>query len=222
MPRPDNKAENAPLRLGVLISGGGRSLQNLIDRIQAGALRATIEIVVSSRREVAGVQKAEAAGISCSIVREKDSTNHGEFSAAITRCLRNANVDLVVLAGFMVLWKIPEEFSGRVINIHPALIPDHCGKGLYGMRVHTSVIRSGDTMSGCTVHYADNQYDHGPVILQRLVPVEHGDTPETLARRVFEAECKALPQAIQMIANEKVWQEGHEAVFAANATAPRT
>jgi folate-dependent phosphoribosylglycinamide formyltransferase PurN len=113
-----------------------------------------------------------------------------------------AGADLVVMAGFLSFWRVPPEFDGRVINIHPALLPDFGGKGMYGSRVHEAVLRSGRTESGCTVHFCNNEYDGGPILIQRRVPVLTGDTVETLAGRVFEQECEALPEAIQQIADK--------------------
>jgi len=185
------------LRLAVLISGGGRSLLNLKRRIDEGRLSASIDVVVSSRGDVPGVERARAAGLPVVVV-ERKLLSPAEFQETITHAV--AGVDLVVMAGFLSMWNIPHEFEGRVINIHPALLPDFGGKGMYGSRVHEAVLRSGRTESGCTVHYCDNRYDRGPIILQRKVPVLPGDTVDTLAARVFEQECKALPDAIQRIA----------------------
>lgn len=189
-----------PIRLAVLISGGGRSLLNLQRRIQEGRLDARISVVVSSRVGAPGVERARAAGLRV-VVAERAQLTPLQFQEAITKPVQG--VDLVVMAGFLSMWHVPPEFAGRVINIHPALLPDFGGPGMYGNKVHEAVLRSGRKESGCTVHYCDNRYDNGPIILQKRVPVVATDTPETLAARVFEQECEALPEAIQMIA------EGH-------------
>lgn len=182
----------------MLISGGGRSLLNLLHRIDDGRLDAKIEVVVSSRSRAPGVERAQAAGLRVAVV-ERSALTPREFQDAITAAVRG--VDLVVMAGFLSMWTVPDEFAGRVINIHPALLPGFGGKGMYGRHVHEAVLKSGRTETGCTVHFCDNQYDHGPVIVQKRVPVLPGDTPDTLAARVFEMECEALPEAIQAIAN---------------------
>jgi len=193
------------LQLAVLISGGGRSLMNLHDRIAQGTLAASIRIVVSSRGDAPGVARARAAGLPIVVV-ERKTLSPDIFQERITEAVRGA--DLICMAGFLSLWRIPEELHGRVINIHPALLPDFGGPGMYGERVHRAVLRAGRTESGCTVHFCDNEYDHGPIIIQRRVPVVPGDTPDTLAARVFEQECIALPEAIQLFAEGRIRLDG--------------
>jgi phosphoribosylglycinamide formyltransferase-1 len=189
------------IRLAVLISGGGRTLLNLHRRILEGALHATIATVVSSRDGAAGVARSRAAGLPTHVVERRRLTADA-FQRQITRTV--AGVDLVCMAGFLSLWRIPDELRGKVINIHPALLPDFGGTGMYGRRVHEAVLAAGKTTSGCTVHFCDNQYDNGPIILQRTVPVLPGDTPDTLAARVFEQECIAYPEAIQLFAAGRI------------------
>lgn len=202
MPKPPtNKPHTKTLRLAVLISGGGRSLLNLKREIDEGRLPAEIQIVVSSRSNAPGVERARAAGLRV-VVADRKTLSADQFQDAITRAVEG--VDLVVMAGFLSKWLIPPEFEGRVINIHPALLPEFGGNGMYGGRVHQAVIESGRTESGCTVHYCNNEYDRGPVILQRYVPVMPGDTVDSLAARVFEQECLALPEAIRQIAEGRV------------------
>jgi len=186
-----------PLKLGVLLSGGGRTLENLLAEIAAGRLDAEVVTVISSSKEAYGLVRAKKHGIPRHVVRRRKFADGGSFSAAITEILEAAGVDLVVLAGFLKLYRIPEVFKGRVMNIHPALIPKFCGPGFYGRRVHEAVLAAGEKESGCTVHFCDNEYDHGPVIVQRRVPVLEGDTPGTLAERVFAEECKPYPEAIR-------------------------
>jgi phosphoribosylglycinamide formyltransferase-1 len=199
-----------PFRLAVLISGGGTTLKNLIEKIKAGCLRAQIALVVSSSETAGGLQYAAETGIAAEVVEAKRYHTQDAFSQMIFYHCRKAEADLVVMAGFLKRVTIPEDFINRVVNIHPALIPAFCGEGFYGRRVHQAVLDYGAKLSGCTVHFADNQYDHGPVILQRAVPVQDEDTAETLAARVFEAECVAFPEAIQLIAEGRVRVEGRK------------
>jgi len=187
-----------PLRLAVLISGGGRTMLNLHQRIVDGSLCAVITSVVSSRGDAAGVTLSRDAGLT-TVVVERRRLSPDAFQREVTQAI--AGVDLVCMAGFLSLWRIPDEFYGKVINIHPALLPEFGGAGMYGRRVHQAVLATGKKISGCTVHFCDNQYDHGPIILQRTVPVLTTDTPDTLAVRVFEQECVAYPEAIQLFAD---------------------
>ena len=198
----------APLRIAVLISGTGRSLSNMIERIKAGKLDCEVRLAVSSTPEAKGLRFAEMAGIPMAVLERKDFPSQDDFSRAIFGRVRAAGVDLVVLAGFLKQLTIPDGFSHRVVNIHPALIPSFCGKGFYGHHVHEAALAYGVKLSGCTVHFVDNQYDHGPVILQVPVPVLDDDTPDTLADRVFAAECEAYPKALQLLAEGRVRVEG--------------
>lgn len=195
-PRTDPKT----LRLAVLLSGSGRTLENLLDRIAAGRLTASVELVVSSRGDVRGVRLAEQAGIPVTVLPPAGRPL-ADWSDAIFAACREANPDLVVMAGFLHLVEIPADFAGRVINIHPALLPAFGGKGFHGMHVHRAVIARGCTVSGCTVHLVDNEYDHGRILLQKTVPVLRDDTAESLAARVFAVECETLPEAINRIAS---------------------
>jgi phosphoribosylglycinamide formyltransferase 1 len=194
LPRPLNR----PIRLGVLISGSGTTLLNFLRRIEAGQLPAEIPIVIGSRPNIGGLERARKAGIRAEVVARKECKSVEEFSDRIFSLLREARVDLVPLSGFLSLIRIPDDFTNRVLNIHNALIPSFCGKGLYGLKVHAAALARGVKLSGCTVHFADNLYDHGPIIVQKAVPVLEDDTPESLAARVFEAECEAYPEAIRL------------------------
>ena len=196
------------LKLAVLISGSGTTLRNLIDKIGAAQLCARIVLVISSQAQARGLQFAEEAGIPTAVVDSKVYPTADRFSGEIFQHCRHVEADLVVMAGFLKRLAIPADFTNRVTNIHPGLIPAFCGKGFYGRRVHEAVLAYGAKVSGCTVHFADNQYDHGPVILQKAVPVLEDDTAETLAARVFEAECETYPQAIELIAQGRVTVEG--------------
>jgi formyltetrahydrofolate-dependent phosphoribosylglycinamide formyltransferase len=189
------------LRLAVLISGAGTTLRNLIDKIAADQLRAEIAAVVSSSRDAKGLHHAAAAKIPASVIEPKSFATPVDFSAAVFNRCRDAKTDLVVMGGWLKLLTIPPQFAGRVINIHPALIPSFCGKSMYGPRVHEAVLASGAKVSGCTVHFVDEHYDHGPIIAQRTVPVLDGDTPDSLAARVFAVECEVYPQVINWLAD---------------------
>lgn len=197
-----------PIRLGVLVSGGGTTLQNLLDRIDDGRLEAEVAVVVANKPNTLGEGRARDRGIPTAVVRPSEFDSVEAFSEVVSRELDRHEVDLVCLAGFLVLWRIPERYRGRVVNIHPALIPAFCGKGMYGHRVHEAVVASGVKVSGCTVHFADNQYDHGPIILQRTVPVGFDDTPDDVAERVFREECEAYPEAIRLFAAGRLRIDG--------------
>ncbi len=200
---------HSPVRLSVLISGGGTTLQNFIDRIADGRMNAQIVLVVSSNPSARGIERARAAAIPTVVVRREEHASVAGFSDAIFGHCRAAAADLVVLGGFLKLLKVPADFAGRVMNIHPALIPAFCGKGMYGHHVHEAVLESGARVSGCTVHFVDDHYDHGPIILQRTVPVLDDDTPDTLAARVFDQECEAYPEAIRLFAAGALVVEGN-------------
>ncbi len=197
-----------PLKLAVLISGTGRSLANMIERIRAGQLHCDIRLVVSSTPDAKGLRYAEMAGIPMAVFERKDFPSQDDFSRAVFDRVRSAGADLVALAGFLKRLTIPDDFANRVVNIHPALVPSFSGKGFYGHHVHEAVLEYGVKLSGCTVHFVDNEYDHGPVILQRAVPVLDTDTLDALESRVFTAECEAYPDALQLIAQGRVSVEG--------------
>jgi phosphoribosylglycinamide formyltransferase 1 len=188
------------INLAVLISGGGTTLQNFIDRIADGSLDARIAVVVASRRKIKGVERAEAAGLPVEVVMRRDIEDPEQFSEQITRAIERHSVDLVVLGGFLSKWLFPPRWEGRVLNVHPGLLPDYGGQGMYGHHVHEAVLAAGERESGCTVIIADYEYDHGPTVIERRVPVLPGDTPESLAARVFEAECEAYPEAVRIMA----------------------
>jgi phosphoribosylglycinamide formyltransferase-1 len=193
-----------PVRLGVLISGGGTTLINILEYIKQGKLNAEVGIVISSRSKVAGVKRAKNAGLDIKIIRRKGHPDIDEFSKYIEAELVAANVDLIIQGGWLCLWKIPDRYENRVMNIHPALLPSFGGQGMWGHHVHEAVLKSGCKISGCTVHFCTNEYDKGPIIVQRSCQVKDDDTPETLAARVFEQECIAYPQAINLFTTGKM------------------
>jgi phosphoribosylglycinamide formyltransferase 1 len=196
-----------PIRLAVCVSGEGRTLQNLIDHIRARRLNAQIVQVVASRPRIGAIARAEAAAIPLAL-SNRNAKSRAEFSASVFDPIRHNKADLVILAGFLSLVNIPPEYKGRVLNVHPSLIPAFCGEGYYGARVHEAVLKYGAKVSGCTVHFADDAYDTGPIVLQRVVPVLEGDTVDTLAARVFHEECLALPEAIALYAAGRLRLDG--------------
>ena len=187
-------------RLAVLISGSGTTLRNLLQWQTAGKLAAQIVLVGSSSADAAGLQYAAAAGIPCFVVDHRTVRDEVEFSRQIFSRCRELTVDYVVLGGFLRKLRIPADFERRVVNIHPSLIPAFAGKGFYGRRVHEAVLRQGCKVTGCTVHFVDDEFDHGPIIDQAAVRVQDSDTPETLAARVFAAECELYPAVINRLA----------------------
>jgi phosphoribosylglycinamide formyltransferase 1 len=204
---------NPPIRLAVCVSGGGTTLQNLIDRIRSRRLRAEVVQVVASRPRIGAIARAEAAGIPLALAsRNAQSVN--EYSASVFGPIRHSGADLVILGGFLALLKIPPDYKGRVLNVHPSLIPSFCGQGYYSAKVHKAVLASGVKVSGCTVHFADDSYDNGAIIAQRTVPVLDDDTTETLAARVFNEECIALPEAISLYAQGRLKLQGRRVQIA--------
>jgi phosphoribosylglycinamide formyltransferase 1 len=199
---------DSPLAAAVLISGSGRTLHNLIQRIATGRLDLELRLVIASRDSAGGLQYAADAQIPTCVVRQRDCPTDQAFRDAIFTPCREAGAQLVIMAGFIKYVSIPSDFQHRVVNIHPALIPAFCGKGFYGLRVHQAALDYGVKVSGCTVHFADDQYDHGPIILQHTVPVHDDDTAATLAARVFTAECEAYPKALQLLAEGRVQVSG--------------
>jgi phosphoribosylglycinamide formyltransferase-1 len=193
----------SPIQLAVLISGSGTTLQNLIDRIDDGSLNARIAVVVASRPGIGGIERAERAGLKCRVVDRGENPSRQVF-----KICGDANVDLICLAGWLSLLEIPAGFRGRVMNIHPALLPDFGGRGMFGRRVHQAVLDSGCKISGCTVHFVDDAYDTGPIILQRVCPVLEDDTPELLAKRVFEQEKVAYPETIRLFQENRIQIDG--------------
>lgn len=192
------------IRIGVLISGGGRTMVNIHDLIEAGRLNAEIAVVISSRSTVKGIERSRNIGLEPVIIRTKDYSGINEFSRRIKETLDEANVDLVIQAGWLCLWMIPTEYENRVMNIHPALLPAFGGKGMWGHHVHEAVLKAGCKVSGCTVHFCTSEYDKGAIIVQRCCPVKADDDADTLAARVFQEECIAFPEAIRLFSEDKI------------------
>ena len=196
------------LRLAVLISGTGRTLRNLIEHIREERLSAEIVVAVSNVANVTGLQYAEKESIPVEIVERCHYETLTEFSEANFGICRAARADYVILAGYLRRLEIPNDFENKVLNIHPSLIPSFCGKGYYGNIVHSKVLEYGVKISGCTVHFVDQEYDTGPIILQKAVEVYEEDTPDTLNDRVFAVECQAYPEAIELLAQGRVSVKG--------------
>lgn len=188
-----------PLSIAVLISGGGTTLRNLIQKQAENKIDVDFRLVVSSRSDAAGLQIAASASIPSMVVRRLPSESGQEHSARVFDPIRALGVQYVIMGGYLQHVLIPDDFENRVINIHPSLIPAFCGKGMYGLKVHQAAIDFGVRVSGCTVHFVDNQYDHGPIILQKTCEVLKDDTAESLQQRVFSLECEALPEAIRQL-----------------------
>lgn len=187
-----------------MISGSGTTMTNFLKQKEEGRLDVEIALVIASRADCSGIERAKAAGLPVDVIRRGDFASVEEFSQANFDRLAEANVDLVTLAGYLSLLHVPERFLYRVMNIHPSLIPAFCGHGFYGHYVHEAAIERGVRVSGCTVHFADNEYDHGPIIDQRSVAVPDGCTPDDLASLVFEQECEAYPEAIRAYAEGRI------------------
>jgi formyltetrahydrofolate-dependent phosphoribosylglycinamide formyltransferase len=198
---PSQPGELRPWRLGVLLSGSGRTLENLLAVIDRGELAAEVVCVVSSRAGVRGVEIARRARIPVSVIDRRDHPDPVAHSRAIYAALEPFDVDLAVLAGYLRQLHLEPAWEGRMLNIHPALLPQAeayaAGRGRYGDHVHAAVLDHGDTVSGATVHIVTADYDTGPPVLQREVPVHPDDTPQTLAARVFAVECQLYPEAIR-------------------------
>lgn len=197
-----------PLALAVLLSGTGRTLENLLDAIDRGELPARVRVVVGSKPGVRGLAVAEARGIPALAVERRRFPDDAAFSDAIYAAIAPYAPGLIVLSGFLRRLAIPSEWAGRIINIHPSLLPAFGGLGLYGRHVHEAALAYGVKVTGCTVHFADAEYDHGPIVLQQPVPVLDGDTPDTLAARVFAAECALYPEAIRLFAEGRLRLDG--------------
>lgn len=191
-----------PVRAVVLLSGSGRTLENILLRIHSGDLDLRIVGVVSSRPAVRGLEIAAAAGIPSAVVRRRDFADTAAHNAAINAWLAPHQPRLIILAGYLCFYQQPVGFGGYVVNIHPALLPKYGGKGYYGSRVHQAVLDAGETTTGCTVHLVDDQYDHGRILGQQSVPALPEDDVASLAARVFAAECELYPRVLQELVTE--------------------
>lgn len=203
----------ARIKLAVLLSGSGSTLENICEHCAAGTLDADVAVVISSRLNVLGVERAKRRGIPVFVVSHKKHPDVADYSNTIFEHIRPYAPDMVVLAGFMSMLKIPAAYSNRVINVHPALLPAFGGKGMYGHHVHEAVLKHGCKISGCTVHFVDDHYDQGPIISQKAVDVKDDDTVETLAARVQEAERELYPKTIQWFAEGRLRIQGRSVII---------
>lgn len=196
------------LRVAVLASGSGTTFQNLVERSRDGSLPADVVALAVSRPDAGAKVRAESLGVPCEVLPKEVRRDPAVLGAAIGTFLDGHGANLCAMAGFLKLWTIPAAWRGQVMNVHPALLPAFGGKGMYGHHVHEAVLASGAKVTGCTVHFADDEYDHGQIILQRAVPVLEDDTPDALAARVQEAEREAYPEAISLFAAGRLRIEG--------------
>ncbi|CRZ35161.1 formyltetrahydrofolate-dependent phosphoribosylglycinamide formyltransferase [Herbinix hemicellulosilytica] len=205
------------LKLAVLVSGGGTNLQALIDQINKGRLPdVSIEVVISSNRNAYALKRALAHNIPCAVIEKKDYENSQQFEDAFYNLLTSYQVDLIVLAGFLLILpeKIVKTYQNRIINVHPSLIPSFCGKGFYGLKVHEAALARGVKITGATVHFVDEGTDTGPIILQKAVPVYENDTPEILQKRVMEqAEWEILPEAVRLYSQGRLKVAGNKVII---------
>ena len=197
-----------PLRIGVLLSGSGTSLENLCERIDAGELPARVAVVVSSKERALGLERARRRGIPALVVPRRTHPEVKEFNDALHAALEPFDLDLVLLLGFLSPFELRGRFEGRALNVHPALVPAFSGTGFYGARVHEAVLEAGVKLTGATVHFVDEQYDHGPIVLQEAVAVLDDDTPGTLAARVQAVERRLVPEAVRLFAAGRLRIEG--------------
>ncbi len=201
-------APGSPLRIGVLLSGEGTSLENLFEHIDAGEVPGRVVVVIASKEKAGGLERARRRGVpAVAVPRAKFPDVHG-FNDALHAELAHYEIDLLALLGFLSLFELRGKFEGRAINVHPALIPAFCGAGYYGRRVHEAVLESGAKVTGATVHLVDEHYDHGPILLQEAVSVLDDDTPDSLAARVQAAERRLVPEAIRLFAEGRLSIEG--------------
>lgn len=205
------------LRIGVLVSGGGTNLQAIVDAIQSGFIPdAAVELVISNKKRAYALERAESAGIATKVINRKEYSSSGEFDQALSDELRSHQVDLVLLAGFMAILGpgFFTHFENRVMNIHPALIPAFSGPGFYGLKVHKAILDYGCKITGASVHFVTPEVDAGPLILQKAVTVEFGDTPEILQKRVMEeAEWQIYPEAVRLFAQGKLKVHGRQVII---------
>lgn len=204
---------NRPVRLGVLISGGGTTLLNLLDCIKNETLAAEVRVVLTNQPDCKGRGRSEAAGLPTFVQRRSEFGSLSDYSESIFAVLQRHDVDLVIMAGFLSMLQIPNEYQHRVLNIHPSLIPSFCGKGMYGHHVHEAVKARGVKMSGCTVHFANNQYDEGPIVLQRPAMIPDNSTADEIAALVFRQEQVAYPEAIRRVISGRLEVVGRSTIY---------
>jgi phosphoribosylglycinamide formyltransferase-1 len=206
--------EAARPRIAVLLSGAGTSLENLLEQIDAGTVPGRVCVVVASKANAFGLERARRRGIPAVAVPRKEHPDAHAFNDAIHAALAPHEPDLVLLLGFLSPFETRGRYDGRALNVHPALIPAFSGRGFYGHRVHEAVLAAGVRVTGATVHFVDAEYDHGPIVLQEAVAVRDDDTPEALAARVQEVERRLVPEAVRLFAAGKLAIDGRRVVRA--------
>ena len=202
------RPSSGPLRVAFFLSGSGTTLENLLHHADAGQVPAQVVVVLADRPGTKGIERAKKRGIATVVVDRKAWRDQAAFDGAVSEAIRPHAPDLVAMGGFLSLWHVPPEWRGRVMNVHPSLLPAFGGKGFYGERVHQAVLDAGVRVTGCTVHFVDDEYDHGPIVAQGAVLVEDEDTSETLAHRVQEAERRLYPACIRLFAEGRLKVEG--------------
>ena len=198
-----------PIKIAVLLSGSGSTLENIFEKIEKGYLEAEVDIVISSKNGVRGLERAKKRGVHTEVVESKLYFAGGvpdwtAMSEAINQILIPRDVDLVCLCGFMCFYNVPDKYVGKVMNVHPALIPSFCGKGMFGHHVHQAVKEAGVKLSGCSVHFVNNKYDAGPIIIQRSCPVYDTDSADDIGERVMQEERIAYPEAIKLFSKGRL------------------
>jgi formyltetrahydrofolate-dependent phosphoribosylglycinamide formyltransferase len=210
------------LRVAFLLSGSGTTLENLLRHAETGSVPVEVVVVVADRPGTKGIERARARGIATAVVERRAYREPAAFDAAMEAAIRPHAPDLVAMGGFLSLWRLPADYRGRAMNVHPALLPAFGGRGFYGDRVHRAVLEAGVKVTGCTVHFVDDEYDHGPIVAQAVVVVEENDTAESLAHRVQEAERQLYPACIRLFAEGRLQVDGRRVrVLPAPAKAPR-
>lgn len=212
-----------PIRIAFLLSGSGSTLENLFRHLDMGTVKGEVVVVLSDKPGVRGLDRARARGVPAQVVERRAYRDGAAFDAAVETAIRPYAPDLVVMGGFLSLWHVPADWQGRVLNVHPSLLPAFGGKGCYGERVHRAVLDAGVKVTGCTVHFVDDEFDHGPIVAQAAVVVEDDDTPDTLAHRVQEAERRLFPACIRLFAEGRLRIDGRRVrvLPPADATPPR-
>ncbi len=196
------------MKLAVLLSGSGTTLENIFEHIERGELPVEVAVVISSRKDAYGIERAKKRGVPAHVFARKKYGSLEEYTDAVFGAVRESGAELIALAGFMVRIGIPDDYKGRILNVHPALLPSFGGKGMYGRFVHEAVLEHGCKVTGVTVHVVDEEYDRGPIVMQKCVEVTDDDTPDSLAERVQAAERERYPQAIRLFAEGRVRVEG--------------
>jgi len=202
------------MKIAVLLSGSGTTLENIFEHIERGELPVEVAVVISSRADAYGIERAKKRGVPTHVLARKEYGSLEEYTDAIFGEVRDSGAGLVALAGFMVQIGIPADFKGRILNVHPALLPSFGGKGMYGHFVHEAVLEHGCKVTGCTVHVVNEEYDRGPIVMQQCVEVSDDDTSDSLAERVQAAEREIYPRAIRAFAEGRVTLEGRRAKVA--------